>query len=290
MFSTSVEVLWTARYDYQPHWKLAEHRHEYFQMIYFVSGSGFISVEERSYEITPGLLLLVKPNCFHSLTPSSLVKTLDIKFLVRGRELQKLMLSADEMSRNNEPEIADLFERIRHEGECRRHLYREMCSMYLSELLVLYLRSAAQEEVTSKSPVERKLAGDWMVQRTAQFIHDHMAEDCNLDQISRVVGRSERHIRQHFKEILGVSPRRYLLQCRIQKAQELIEFSNYSFKEIADKVGFKTVHHFTRAFHESCNETPGAWRRKFQAGICKDVNIDLHFVNTNWTIQSNSIQ
>jgi AraC-like DNA-binding protein len=68
----------------------------------------------------------------------------------------------------------------------------------------------------------------------------------------------------------------------------LIVYSSYSLKEIATEVGFKSVHHFTRAFHEISGETPGGWRAKYHAGICKDVNIDPAFVNTNWTIPSNS--
>ncbi|MGB6112964.1 MAG: helix-turn-helix domain-containing protein, partial [Acidobacteriaceae bacterium] len=80
-----------------------------------------------------------------------------------------------------------------------------------------------------------------------------------------------------------------LLQYRIHRAQELIEYSGDSFKEIASKVGFKSVHHFARSFHEVCGETPGGWRRKYQAGICKDVNIDPEFVNGNWTVQAGEV-
>ncbi len=289
MLTSSVEVLWTARYDYQPHWRLAPHKHEYFQMIYFVSGAGCVSLGEREYGIRPNSLLLIKPRCVHGLNPSSLVKTLDIKFSVKDHWLRKLLLCASDILEQNESGIADLFERIRHEGERRGHLYRELCNLCLAELLILYLRhDNIQEETSPNDPIEHELSGDWIVRQAAQFIREHHAEDCNLLEIARVVGRSERHVRQHFKDALGVSPRRYLLQYRIQKAQELIEYSGYSFKEIAAKVGFKTVHHFARAFHETSGETPGGWRRKYQAGICKDVNIDPRFVNTNWTIPDDS--
>jgi AraC-like DNA-binding protein len=50
-------------------------------------------------------------------------------------------------------------------------------------------------------------------------------------------------------------------------------------------VGFKTVHHFARAFHEFCGEAPGAWRRKYQACICKDVCIHPQFSNKIWTVR-----
>jgi AraC-like DNA-binding protein len=290
MSTSLVEVLWTARYDYQPHWRLAKHKHDYFQMIYFVSGAGCISIGQDEHPITAGSLLLVKPGCMHALNPSSLVKTLDIKFLVRDRWLRKLLLSADVLVEENEPRIADLFERIRHEGEHRGYLYRELCSAFLAELLFVYLRNdhTGHDDLQS-DPLEQEPAGDWIVQRAARFIREHHADDCSLMQVARIVGRSDRHVRQRFKSTLGVSPRRYLLQYRIHRAQELIEYSGDSFKEIASKVGFKSVHHFARAFHEVCGETPGGWRRKYQAGICKDVNIDPEFVNGNWTVQADDM-
>jgi AraC-like DNA-binding protein len=285
-----VEVLWTARYDYQPHWRLEKHKHAYFQMIYFVSGTGCISIGENEHPITAGSFLLIKPGCLHALNPSSLVKTLDIKFMVRDRRLRKLLLSAAELVEENEPRIADLFERIRHEGEHRGYLYRELCSAFLAELLFVFLRKGhTGEHELQSAPIEQEPSGDWIVQRAARFIREHHADDCSLMQLARIVGRSDRHVRQRFKSTLGVSPRRYLLQYRIHRAQELIEYSGDSFKEIASKVGFKSVHHFARAFHEICGETPGAWRRKYQAGICKDVNIDPEFVNRNWTVQADDV-
>jgi len=287
----SVQVLWTARYDYQPQWRLAEHKHEYFQMIYFVSGSGNARLREQTLKIAPGSLLLIKPRFLHGLNPGSLVKTLDVKFVVNDRWMRKLLLEADECLAETDPEIADKFEQIRHEGERKGPFYRELCSTYLMEILLLYLRATGcGKEEPASEVVNRELMGDWIVQQAAQFIHDHHAEECSLMNLSRVVGRSDRHLRQHFKDVLGISPRRYLLQYRIQKAQQLIEFSDYAFKEIAEKVGFKTVHHFARAFHEICGETPGGWRRRYQAGICKDVNIDPDFVNTNWTVRAESVR
>jgi len=286
----SVQVLWTARYDYQPQWRLAEHKHEYFQMIYFVSGSGIARLREQSLKIAPGSLLMIKPRSMHGLVPDSLVKTLDVKFSVSDRWIRKLLLEADEILVETDPAIADKFEQIRHEGERKGPFYRELCSTYLMEILLLYLRATGSgREEPAPELVNREQMGDWIVQQAAQFIHDHHAEDCSLLHLSRVVGRSDRHLRQHFKDVLGVSPRRYLLQYRIQKAQQLIEFSDYAFKEIAERVGFKTVHHFARAFHEICGETPGGWRRRYQAGICKDVNIDPDFVNTNWTVRVESV-
>jgi len=287
--TSSVEVLWTARYDYKPDWRLAEHKHEYFQMIYIVSGSARISLAGRDHPIGAGSLALVRPRCIHALNPVSLVKTLDIKFMVKDRWLCKHLCNAAELIFDCESGIADLFERIRHEGERKGRYYRELCSAFLMELLLLYLRACGGgEEAGIAELLDHEPVGDWIAQRTVQFIREHHAVDFSLLDIAKAVGRSDRHIRQHFKDALGMSPRRYLLQYRVQRAQNLIEHSEYALKQIAAMVGFKTIHHFARAFHDVCGETPGGWRRKYQAGICKDVNIDPSFVNTNWTVRAES--
>lgn len=289
MPTNSVQVLWTARYDYQPHWRLAEHTHEFFQMIYFLSGSGIFMLNGKRLNVEAGSLLLVKPRIMHAFDPASLVKTLDIKFLVNDRPLRKLLFDADSLLNGGESCCTDLFERIRREGESRTPFYKELCSTYLMEILLQYLRKCSScTQIPQMEQIDRELLSDWIVQRATQYIRDHLADDCSLLEISRVVGRSDRHVRQHFKDVLGFSPRHYLLLCRIQKAQHLIEFSNLALKEIAQRVGFKTIHHFARAFHEISGETPGSWRKRYQEGICKDVNVDPEFVNTNWTVRVES--
>jgi hypothetical protein len=47
---------------------------------------------------------------------------------------------------------------------------------------------------------------------------------------------------------------------RVEKARELIERFDYSLKEVAELVGFKSIHHFTRVFHKTTSEPrlPGA--------------------------------
>ena len=291
MPSSSVEVLWIARYDYQPHWRLAEHEHDYFQMIYFISGSACASLERRDHRVGAGSLLLIKPHCVHALSPTSLVKTLDIKFLVKDGDTRRLLLDGAELVENCDANIAQLFERIRHEGEQRRPFYRELCSALLMEIVLLHLRESGDHgENLALELNQREAVGDWIVQRASQFIRENHAVDFGATDIAKVVGCSDRYIRQHFKETLGISPRRYLLEYRVHKAQDLIQFSNYMFKEIAAMVGFKTVHHFTRAFHEVSGETPGEWRRKNQAGICKDVIIEPGFVNVNRTIRTGPSQ
>jgi AraC-like DNA-binding protein len=283
MLTTSVDVLWTARYDYKHNWKLVPHEHNYFQMIYFLAGSGCLFLTDREYRIRPGDLFLIKPHKKHALAPYSPLKTLDLKFRVYDVDLRQSLLNATERITEKGATLATLFEHIRCEGEATSYLYRESCNLSLLQILIRYLRLDRKEPEAVAELREEELPNDDVVRRALEFIRSHYAEDLNLPRIAGTLQRSDRHVRQHFEDCLGVPPMRYLLQYRITRAKELIRYSDYALKEIAELVGFKTIHHFTRVFREVAGESPAAWRRKYQAGICKDVCIQPHFSNVNRT-------
>jgi AraC-like DNA-binding protein len=285
MLTASVEVLWTARYDYKHNWKLVPHEHDHFQMIYFLGGAGSLFLADREYRIRPGDLFLIKPHRKHGLAPYSPLKTLDLKFRVYDDDLRQSLLKAADRITEKDATLATLFEHIRWEGEATNYLYRESCNLSLLQILIHYLRRDSHEpDVGIAELVREELPNDDVVRRALEFIRSHYAEDVDLPRIADIVQRSDRHIRQHFEECLGVPPMRYLVQYRIRRAKELIQYSDYALKEIAELVGFKTIHHFTRVFREVAGESPGAWRRKYRAGICKDVCIQPQFSNVNRTL------
>lgn len=285
MLTSSVEVLWTARYDYQPAWKLEPHEHDYFQIIYFLSGSGSFLLNSHEQAIAHGDLFLLKPHQRHGLTVASVIKTLDLKFDVKDAQLQRTLLKTVSYFPACDPAITHLFERIRQEGEGKGALFQELCGAYLLELLILLLRQERRPaRVAHLAKVPAGCPADAVSKRVVEFIQQHYAEDVHLPEIARVLGMSERRIRQKFQESVGIPPMRYLLQCRVEQAKELINYSDYALKEIAERVGFKNIHHFTRVFSEIAGISPGLWRQQNRQGIRKDVYINPHFSNTIWTI------
>ncbi|MCY1249297.1 HTH-type transcriptional activator RhaR [compost metagenome] len=64
---------------------------------------------------------------------------------------------------------------------------------------------------------------------------------------------------------MGSTPFRWLLQQRIEKAKDLLQFSPTSLSEIATACGFSDQSHFTRAFVQAVGATPRQWRRSRQS-------------------------
>lgn len=284
-----VEVLWTARYDYEPGWTLSPHQHAFFQIIYCLGGRGTVMLGPDAHALQPRTLFLIGPAQPHGLVAASGVKTLDIKFRVRDARMRRQLLRLPAVWRRADEALAHLLERIRHEGEHRQPFFRELCATSLVEILIALIRRQEQVRGTIRDRATREQQGpadlpegaltDAVARRAVEYLHQHYARPLTLRELARVLGVSERHLRARVADALGQTPLRYLAQYRIDRAKALIAHREFALKDVAARTGFKSIHHFTRTFTRLVGHPPAAWRRAYADGIRRDVNIDPRFVN-----------
>ena len=102
----------------------------------------------------------------------------------------------------------------------------------------------------------------WRLKRATEYMEANLAEPISLADIASAAGLSRMHFAAQFRAATGLRPHEYLLQRRIERAQELLLNSRLPLVEIAFDVGFKTQAHFTTVFARFVNETPNSWRQR----------------------------
>lgn len=73
-----------------------------------------------------------------------------------------------------------------------------------------------------------------------------------------------------FKEETGITPKKYLINIRIEKSKKLIR-EGYSFKEIPNMIGISSVYSFTKMFKQTTNMTPSEYRKRISASSVKQL-------------------
>jgi AraC-like DNA-binding protein len=101
----------------------------------------------------------------------------------------------------------------------------------------------------------------WRQKRAREYMVANLAEPISLADIAAAAGLSRMHFAAQFRAATGLRPHEYLLQLRIERAQELLSTSRLPLVEIAFEVGFKTQAHFTTVFARFVGETPHVWRQ-----------------------------
>jgi AraC-like DNA-binding protein len=101
----------------------------------------------------------------------------------------------------------------------------------------------------------------WQCRRARNLMLQDLADCPTLSHLAAACGLSSRHFLRAFKKSNGVSPHRWLLIARVDRACELLENTPASIADIAHACGFADQSHLTRVFRGLVGAAPGAWRR-----------------------------
>jgi len=78
--------------------------------------------------------------------------------------------------------------------------------------------------------------------------------------MAKNIGISPYHMIRQFKAVCGLTPHQFQIQCRVRKAQKLLE-TGKSVTEAAYAAGFCDQSHFDRCFHKIVKLTPSAYKQ-----------------------------
>jgi transcriptional regulator of acetoin/glycerol metabolism len=98
------------------------------------------------------------------------------------------------------------------------------------------------------------------MRRVREYVETHMSESIDLAALAGIAGLSLYHFARAFKQSVGMTPHHYLVQRRVERAQEMLARVELSLAEIALATGFADQSHFARQFRQRFGMTPGQFR------------------------------
>lgn len=107
-----------------------------------------------------------------------------------------------------------------------------------------------------------------------RYIHDNLNRPISVAEVAAQVHVSPRHLTRLIESFVGVAPATYIERARIDRAAALLTRSTIPIKEIAETVGYSTVHHFTRAFTRVEGKPPGMFRNEGGDPIRRDAETE----------------
>ncbi len=139
-------------------------------------------------------------------------------------------------------------------------------------LLVLLMADVVREHQTidlktSRLPWVRSSTRQELFRRVhtgRDYVHANLAEPFSLTAAARAANLSRYHFLRAFRQIVGVTPHRYVQALRLRRATVLLERSTLSISEIAMEVGYSSVAAFSAFFTKHQAVSPTKWRRQQQ--------------------------
>jgi len=119
--------------------------------------------------------------------------------------------------------------------------------------LSLVANQIALAEAEAESP---------LVRRARAYIAGHHEDPVSLEEIAKAMHVSTFYFCKMFKKATGLTFTDYLGRVRVEKTKTLLLNPHLRVSEIAYMVGFQSLTHFNRVFHNLTGESPSDFRDK----------------------------
>ena len=263
-------------------WPSVPHSHEYMQLYYVVQGECYHLVENGSYHMREGCVLMVPPNVEHCVqNPSSDCIVYACEFPVeillwrknnnnRATKEKKIFKCAyveslEAVIRKTRPcyipskacqaSIVYSFEKIFNALEKRLDFYELEIKAETFLLLVNIYRDYNKVQTSVGESYQED------IKKAVQYINEHFRERLYIKTVANEASMSESYFFYFFKEIMGCTFTSYVNSIRIKTAKELLETTDETVVTIATNVGCDNVTYFNKVFKAQTGVSPSEYRK-----------------------------
>lgn len=101
------------------------------------------------------------------------------------------------------------------------------------------------------------------INKVFNHIDHYYDEKISLDMLSELYSVNKYHMAREFKRCSGTTINEYVIIVRINKAKELLHYTEMSVGEIADELGYYSSGHLIKQFRKREHITPLAYRKQW---------------------------
>ncbi len=114
------------------------------------------------------------------------------------------------------------------------------------------------------------------------YIYNNLHSYITIEEVAGYVGFSKNYLNRIFKNETGFSIGEYIRLKKLETAENMLKFSDYSYAEIAEYLSFSSQSHFTKAFHKYSGMTPKQYRDKYFRVSTRVLSVPTHILHEEY--------
>ncbi|NOV02626.1 response regulator [Paenibacillus planticolens] len=101
---------------------------------------------------------------------------------------------------------------------------------------------------------------DRSVDVALQYIRTHYHDDLSLEKVAAIVYLNPVYFSQLFKQKTGQGFKEYVTHLRLEQAKQLLMNPKLKLADVADRIGYQDMRHFSQVFRKKYGVTPSEYR------------------------------
>lgn len=230
---------------------------KYHLFHYVVSGKGHFEIGGKKYELHRGMIFYIPPETDAKYAPDYEDPWVYEWLGFDGAYVEKYLKAAgisifNPIYNDNKKEIRRFFSEINNEANAVGYL-NIVCLGLAYELF----GNLTREYEKSDNPYSTKAMH---IQKAKEFILNNYQFEIRITDIASNVGVSPNYLANVFAELENSSPKKFLIDTRMQKAALLLKTGEYKIKTVGQIVGYKNQLHFSNEFKKYYGVSPLAYK------------------------------
>lgn len=263
-------------------WKIEQKDHNYFEIIFVKSGSGYHTINGVRFPYKENDIFLMAPEDAHhfeierhskfthfkftELLFSSKVNLPDRKYWLQ--RIEQLLhhpniIPSDVICHEEDRKIIwDIHNLVMEEFRNEKNYYQEIISNAISTILSIIVRN-----ISEKYDTEYKRASatsDSRIDQILSHIKQHVYDN-DLTKISYIANKfnmSQSSISTYFKKSTGESIHQYVTKYKMKLVEYRLEHTEFTIAEIAYQLGYTDESHLTKTFKKYFSMSPKQYRKE----------------------------
>ena len=266
-------------FQYMSDFSFPGESHDFWELVCVDRGEIDALAGDRRLTLKKGNILFHKPNEFHNVltngkvSPSLVVigfechspaiKSFEDQLMsVQDTEKELLAQIIVEARNTFSGRLDDPYqEELIFNSEPLTFGSAQLISHYLEQLMIhLYRRYFSYSlPVRSSRFLAEASSGNDTYNRIVRYMEEHLGERMTIDRICRdnLVGRSQ--LQKLFRDTKGCGVIEFFSMMNIDTAKQMIRDNQLNFTQIADRLGYNSIHYFSRQFKQITTMTPSEY-------------------------------
>jgi AraC family transcriptional regulator len=227
---------------------------------YTLSGSGLLEFHGRRYDVRPGTaMLLYFPDDNRYWLPAG--GRWEFFYLcLNGEEIMKtwqFIVNKDGPLISFAPESGIVKTAVKL---CLNILRNQIKTPWQASAAAYDLAMALLARLVPESSREERHERIPRIKQAIEYCHQNLGASIGVEDLASAAGYSRYHFTRLFQASEGLGPGEFLLRARMQRALELLKFTDHRVKTVARLCGFQSSGYFCKAFRKIYGVSPGIFR------------------------------
>lgn len=277
------DVVTVHYFEYSSRYVFGGERHPFWEFLYVDKGEALVTADKETRRLRQGELIFHQPDEFHTVAADGVCapNLAVVSFVCTS---PAMAFFEKKVLRAGEPERELLSRLLREAREAFStplddpgtvSLSRssaapfggeQIIGLLLEELLIGLIRRERAGVRPSRltSPVKRR-SGNEVVNRVVAYMEENVCGSLTFSDICRYSAQSATNLKTLFKSVTGRGVMEYYRLLKIERAKRMLREGEGNITQVADRLGYASVHYFSRYFKQATGMTPSEYTLSLQS-------------------------